>query len=83
MKRLVGRRVVETEVPKIALLVTVQRRWPWQQEDFYSEVVGEIDVNVMSHNGALVITTPTKTRAYSPSQWRSVTKKIIPSRSRV
>jgi hypothetical protein len=81
MKRLVGRRVVEIGKPKTALLVTVQRRWPWQQEDFYSED-DEINVDVR-HSGILLITTPTKTRAYSPFQWRSVTKKIIPSRSRV
>jgi hypothetical protein len=82
MKRVVGRRLVDEGSPKTALLVTVHCRWPWQQDDFYSEVEGEIQVNVMS-GGSLVITTPLMTRAYNPSQWKSVTKKIIRSRSRI
>lgn len=60
-------------------LVRVQRRWPWQQEDFYSEV--KIGVQIV--DGVLTVTTDIQTRSYSPSQWKTVTSSTIASRSRV
>ena len=79
MKRIVGRRIVEVGTPKMALLVTVFRRWPWQTEEFYSE--NEIGVQI--GDGVLTVTMTGDTRSYNATQWKKVISKTIPSRSRV
>ena len=63
----------------MALLVTVQRRWPWQQEDFYSDA--QIGVNFNA--GVLTVTTEHQTRSYNSTQWKTVTSRDVPTRSRV
>jgi hypothetical protein len=82
MKRVVGRRLVDEGSSKMASLVIVQRRWPWQQEDFYSEVEGELLVSI-GDGGVLKVSTPNRLRIYNPSQWKTVTSRNIPSRTRV
>jgi hypothetical protein len=53
----------------VAVKVVVQRRWPWQREEFSSEGVVGVSVNA----GVLMITTDDKIRSYNPREWRTVT----------
>lgn len=79
MKRMVGRRIVDEGTPRTARAVTVYRRWPWLQDEFYSE--GEIEAT--AKDGILVIDLGTETHSYSPRHWRKVVYREVPSRARV
>lgn len=79
MRRMVGRRIVETGGHDVAWKVTVLRRWGWTDE-FYSE--REIGVQV-SDAGSLTITTDGKIRSCNPRHWKMVTSIRVASRARV
>ena len=63
----------------MALTVTVYRRWPWQQDQFYNEG----DIGVAINQGVLSITLPGEIVSYNSRHWRRVVSKEVPARARV
>ena len=83
VKRMVGRRIVEEGVPKMAWLVTVKKRWG--KDEHYSESM--IGVS-LSESGILKIEKKVAEdnfwiRSYNPGAWTTVTSQQVPSRAKV
>jgi hypothetical protein len=79
MTRMVGRRLVDDAEPKKAFLVMVSRRWPWQQENFYSEK----DIQTKVSEGCLMITVDEVTHVFAPKNWKKIVSKKVPIRERI
>lgn len=71
---------IKERMSQMATKVVVHRRWPWQQDDFYSE--REIAVTVLP-SGGLMIGVGDDIVAYNSGHWRKVRYNKVSSKAQV